>query len=290
MRAQNVYGQIGEEDVFRLSVLPPAYRTWWAYTLYVVAFGVVLIGFAKLQVTRSQRHTELELEREKERAKTREATLRAEAAELQAVATEAEKEKEKERMRTRIAGDLHDEIGSNLSSIAMLSQLLEKNSTLQDRDRRRLRSINQVARQTALSMRDIVWFVNPVNDSLEKLFAKMRETANVMLDPIEFSFKTPHDAMSFETDLNFRRNLFLVYKEILQNIVKHAQCSRVEICIKSHDNSFEMQVEDDGIGFEINGANSGNGLRNFKQRAREMMGEITIESSEGRGTRIELKV
>lgn len=118
----------------------------------------------------------------------------------------------------------------------------------------------------------------------------MRETANVMLEPVEFSFQAPNAAMSFETDLNFRRNLFLVYKEVLQNIVKHAQCRRVEICIKSNENSFELLVEDDGVGFEINEAYSGNGLRNFKQRASEMMGEITIESSEGRGTRIELRV
>ncbi|MFQ5633456.1 MAG: triple tyrosine motif-containing protein, partial [bacterium] len=123
VRARNLYGQISNEDVFLFEILPPWYRSWWAYTAYFLLIIAALFSVARLQVKRLRRKAEAELQREKERANLREANLRAEAAEV-------EKEVEKQKMRSRIASDLHDEISSNLSSISMISQALQKKTQI----------------------------------------------------------------------------------------------------------------------------------------------------------------
>ena len=204
--------------------------------------------------------------------------------------TRLDKEKEKEQIRNRIASDLHDEIGSNLSSIIMLGQVLDKTLNLQNPERERLLKIPGIARKTAESMRDIVWFINPENDSFEKLLTKMRETANVMLEGIAHSIEYTNDGSDSINDLNFRRNLFLVYKEILHNIVSHALATEVKIRLNHNDHQFSLIVVDNGVGFNPENEFKGNGLRNYRYRANEMKGEIVIQSRPGHGTRVALYV
>ena len=110
-----------------------------------------------------------------------------------------------------------------------------------------------------------------------------------MLEPVDFSFEAPKDSMSFETDLNFRRNLFLIYKEILQNIVKHAQASKVHIRVEVNEHVFLLDVRDNGVGFDLKSVSEGNGLRNFEQRAADMHSKVTIESAPGQGTKVEFR-
>ncbi len=286
VRAKNVYGQQSETAIYEFTILPPWQRTWWAYLVYAILVGLAITAIIRMQIKRVQRRAAEALQREKERAKLQETTLRAQAAELKAQAAEAEKEREKELMRSRIASDLHDEIGSNLSSIAVISQMLRRRDKIEEKERQRLGDIYGISQQTAASMRDIVWFVNPENDSMEKLLAKMRETANMMLDHLEFTFQTPNQPLSLETDLNFRRNLFLMYKESLQNIVKHSQASSVEIEITEKEDVFILRVADNGVGFDVAKPNNGNGLRNFYTRAKASGGEIEILSKPGGGTEV----
>ncbi len=292
LRARNIYGQIGGQSVFEFSILPPWYRSWWAYSGYTLLLLLGTFGFANMQMQRYQRKAAAAVQREKEKAGLREATLRAEAAELQIKAAQAEKEVEKEHMRSRIASDLHDEIGSNLSSISMISQMLLRREKMSGNEKKRLQNIQMVAQETANSMRDIVWFVNPRNDSMEKLFIRMRETANLMLEPVDFLFSSPNETFDFETGLDFRRNLFLFYKECLQNIVKHAEAGTVQIKIEfsTDKNTLCLEVKDDGVGFDAGAQHEGNGLRNFKTRAEQMGGEMDIESAPGKGTTLRLNV
>lgn len=284
VRARNVFGKIGSEDAFEFRIAPPYYRTWWAYLSYAMLAISIIMFLTRVQVKRSQREAKQALQREMERAQLREATLRAEAVELL-------KEREKEQMRGRIASDLHDEIGSNLSSISMISQMLQKKTGLTCKEKQRLRDVQIISQQTAQSMRDIVWFVNPKNDSLQKLFAKMRETANLLLEPIDFTFAAPDTLDHFDIDLNFRRNLFLIYKECLQNIIKHSKARKVEIMIRfSEDGTLAMRVQDDGVGFEQADIQPGNGLRHFEQRAADMNGKIAVNSGKNTGTAVCLTV
>ncbi|MFQ5630636.1 MAG: ATP-binding protein, partial [bacterium] len=282
VRARNIYEQISIEDIFVFAVLPPWYRTWWAYAVYLLMISTLITGIVRLQVKRIRLKAEAALLRQKEQTDLREAKLRVKAA-------EAEKEVEKQQMRSRIASDLHDEIGSNLSSISIISQTLQKRTQIGEPERKRLGDIQNVAQQTANSMRDIVWFINPVNDSLEKLIAKMRDTANLLLEHLYFSFETD-DFQKIEIDLNKRRNLFLIYKESLQNIVKHAQASHVEIVFTTEDGVFAMQITDNGVGFDPSAGYKGLGLKNFARRAEEMGAEVQVDSQHNQGTIVRLRL
>ncbi len=292
VRVRDVHGTIGLEDVFAFAILPPWRRTWWAYGLYALALTAALAGLLRLQSKRQRLKAEAALATEQERARLQEAELRATAAELQASASEARKEVEKEQMRRRIASDLHDEIGSNLSSISVLSQTLQQKLKIEADEKARLRDIQEVAQQSADSMRDIVWFVNPQNDEFAKLIARMRETANRLLANLEFSFQAPDHEPAFETDLDFRRNFFLLYKESLQNIARHAQASKVEIAIILSDDGkqLRLEVKDNGQGFDQGDPEGGIGLQNFKKRARDLGGDLVVASEPGKGTSVSLAI
>jgi signal transduction histidine kinase/ligand-binding sensor domain-containing protein len=274
----------------KVIITPPWWQTWWAYSIYSILFISVIFTGIRYDNRRRQKKLDAIFIREKELHELQLAEHRATVAELQAKTAEAEKEAEKEQMRSRIAGDLHDEIGGNLSSIAMLGQTLEKKLNLTDPEKERLRKIPNIARLTAESMRDIVWFINPANDSLDKLLAKMRETANLMLEGMDVDFIFDIDKSKFKNDLNFRRNLFLLYKEILQNIVRHAKASQVTIKLDYNEKQFTFSVKDNGIGFNAKTEFKGNGLKNFQRRAEEMNGEIVVSSEPDMGTQVKLSV
>ncbi|MEJ2636834.1 MAG: two-component regulator propeller domain-containing protein [Calditrichia bacterium] len=285
----NNHGIWNEEGAaVRIVITPPWWKTGWAYSAYTLLIAILLFGTVRFEFLRRQRKTEGQLQREKELRELEEAEHRAVVAELQSKAAEAQKEKEKEQMRSRIASDLHDEIGSNLSSIALIGQVLEDKLKLQPPLKAKMQQIPGIARLTAESMRDIVWFINPENDDWDKLLAKMRETANLMPESIEFTFAVPTSGFSLETDLDFRRNLYLFYKECLQNIIKHSHATRVEIEIGQDDNHVQLLISDNGVGFDTGREYSGNGLKNLSRRAADMGGEMRVVSENGRGAKITL--
>jgi len=287
VKASNNDGVWNEQGAsIRVIITPPWWRTVWAYASYALLFVASVLGTIRFEVNRHRKRVEAKLREEQERRRLEEAEHRAVVAELQARAVEAEKEIEKEQMRSRIAGDLHDEIGSNLSTIAIVGQIAADKLQAADTEKRRLQEIPRLARQTAESMRDIIWFINPENDSMDKLIVKMRQTANLMLEQMDFTFDTPAAEISFAADVNFRRNLYLIYKECLQNIIKHAQATKVEIEISEGADCFQFRVSDNGIGFDVAREYAGNGLKNFVRRGVEMGASIEITSSKGHGTSI----
>ena len=290
VRAKNIYDQISAEGYFSFTILPPWYRGIWAYLSYALLAIVGLVSLMRWQVKKYERRSEAALQREKERSELAVAKVRTEAAELRARAAEAEKEREKEQMRSRIASDLHDEIGSNLSAISVISQILQRKQTLGKKEQQRLGDVHNIAMETANAMRDIVWFVNPANDSMEKLIVRMRETANRMLDHLAFEFNAPTDGISLAPDIHFRRNFFLIYKESLQNIVRHANASRVKISIEEDAQGLVMRICDNGCGFDPQIDHKGNGLRNFQKRAAESGMTVTLISQPGEGTTVEVAV
>lgn len=289
VKGSNNHGIWNEEGTaIRVIIIPPWWKTGGAYFAYTILLGTFLIGTIRFEVRRRQRNIENHLQRERELRKLDEAEHRAVVAELQRKTAEAQQEAEKEYMRSRIASDLHDEIGSNLSSIALISQIVEGKLKLQPPLKIRMQEIPRIARLTAESMRDIVWFINPENDDIDKLLAKMRETANLMLETVGFTFTAPEKDISMETDLDFRRNLYLFYKECLQNIIKHSNSKKVRIEIQKKDKCLQLRVADDGIGFDASQEYGGSGLKNLQRRAADMGGEMQITSEIGKGTTIML--
>jgi signal transduction histidine kinase len=193
--------------------------------------------------------------------------------------------REVEALRQRLAGDLHDEIGSNLGTIALLSQMALRQPVNTQND---LSEINRVARETAASMRDIVWLIKPGSTDAEDFVVKLRETAAIMLAGLEWQFDGESPAASLS--LEWKREILLIFKEALNNIRRHASPSHVTIRIANTDGAFVLQISDDGAGFDLNAATAGYGLASQRQRARTLGGELQIESAPGGGTVVTFRV
>ncbi len=270
-----------EEAAVILIINPPPWKTWWAYTIYVLILFTALIGFRRYELNKRNRKEEEQLRQERETAKLREA-------ELQAKTIQAEKEIEKQQIRTRIATDLHDEIGSNLSSISLISGMLQNQPGLSKEIKEAFLDVNQAASKSTESIRDIVWFINPMSDRQSDLISRLKETANSMLANIEFNFVSPETESVKKINPEVKRNVYLIFKEILNNIIKHSQASQVNICIKEDGNNLSIKVEDNGVGFEESTVKKGNGLLNLRSRAKQINGKLDILSSLDEGTKITL--
>jgi len=192
---------------------------------------------------------------------------------------------ELEALRQRIAGDLHDEIGSNLGSIALLSQMALREP---DGARTDLEEINRVARETAASMRDIVWLIKPGVSGAEDFIVKLRETAAVMLAGLEWQFDGDH--LTRPLSLEWKREIWLIFKEALYNIRRHAAARKVAIRLADSAGEFVMQISDDGAGFDAGAPSAGHGLTSQHQRAQALGGEWQIESAPGCGSSVTLRV
>jgi signal transduction histidine kinase len=139
-------------------------------------------------------------------------------------------------------------------------------------------------------MRDIVWFINPENDDFDKLLKKMRATSNQMLEALEFRFTVSGAVDTVQSDLGLRRNFYLFFKECLQNIVKHSNARSADINLRVSDHTLDLNITDDGKGFDPAGEYSGSGLKNLRQRAEIMGGTVRIDSRIGNGTRVRLSI
>ncbi len=191
--------------------------------------------------------------------------------------------RELERLRVRIAGDLHDDIGSSLWSITLLSRLLAQSATLGTEERHDVTEINRIAVQTSNSIRDIIWLINPAFDSLQDLVLRTKDFAGTALRGVEYRLRCEGADLSRKLPLDFRQNLFLLFKEALTNIARHAQATIVEIEVQEHPGGWRFSIRDNGVGFDPAATTSGNGLKNLRARARKMGATLEIQSQPGRG-------
>lgn len=193
---------------------------------------------------------------------------------------------ELERLRLRIADDLHDDIGSNLSTIAMVSRAIQRAPDLNQATKRKLAEIYDIAISTSEGMKDIVWFIKPENDTLDDLLLRMKDTASSLLGDIDHSFQAPKDGGSLSVSIDSKKNFFLGFKETLTNIVKHASATKVDIRIKHQDGMIEMVISDNGRGFDQRTVRRGNGFNSLLNRARNIHGKCEINSRPGKGTTV----
>jgi signal transduction histidine kinase len=201
-----------------------------------------------------------------------------------------EEEIEKALIRSRIASDLHDEIGSNLSSISVSSQIVKKSEHLNSEEKNMLEEIIVTARESADSIRDIIWFINPDHDNQKDLILRMSDTAAKLLNGIDYSFIMNKTEKINIKDLKIRKNLFLIYKEILNNIVKHSKAKKVRIYLEEKSKYLQLKVIDDGVGFDETQIVLGDGIKNLKQRTETINGLLEIKSKPSNGTTITLAV
>jgi len=207
-----------------------------------------------------------------------------------------------ERIRASIATDLHDDIGSTLTEIALFSDValreLHDHAKHPDavRDDRKvqgyLEEIGMTSRGLIDAMNDIVWSIDPRNDTFDFLLLRMKTHAVRMLEAkqINYEIDIPSHLSALQLPLGFRRRLFLVYKEAINNVVRHAKASKVRLTMGRRGRTIVMAIIDDGCGFEASRPGTGNGLRNMQQRAASLGGNLLVESARGRGTTITLEV
>jgi signal transduction histidine kinase len=191
-----------------------------------------------------------------------------------------------ERLRLRIANDLHDDIGSNLSTIAMVARAIQRTPELGQTTRRRLAEIYETAVATSGGMKEIVWFIKPENDTLDELLLRMKDTASSLLANIDHKFHVPKQRHSSRITVEFKRNFFLAFKEILTNIVKHASPTEVDIQIEQSKGKLEMVIRDNGRGFDESTVRRGNGLGSLESRAQTIGGVCEITTQPGKGTKV----
>jgi signal transduction histidine kinase/ligand-binding sensor domain-containing protein len=235
------------EASYRFEILPPWWMTWWFRAVAVLAS----VGIIVLLVQLRMRHKLAQ-----------------------------------ERLRLQIASDLHDDIGSSLSSIALVSENVRSVLGADHPAYPELGSMTSAARQAADRLKDDVWVIKPGSDTLENLLLRMKDVAQPLIGHLQFSFHSDTNGTTRQVPLYFRRNILFIYKEVLHNIVKHSSASSVAISIGLEDGSFTLDVRDNGVGFDFQATPKGNGLINLRRRTDALKGDLRIESTRNGGTHI----
>ena len=214
------------------TILPPVWRRWWFVSVCALAAALTIYALYRYRVARLV---------------------------------------ELANIRTHIAADLHDDIGSNLTRIAILSEVAHSQlGNGSPKVESPLLSIANISRESVASMSDIVWAINPKRDTLLDLVQRMRRFATEIFTPggIEFQFHAPEVDDDLKLGASVRRDLFLVFKEALNNAVRHSGCTSVLIDFKVERSWLVLTVRDDGRGFDFEKASEGQGLLSMTRRAR----------------------
>ena len=248
VRAVNAQGLSGEPAFVSFNIAPPLWRRWWAETAAALILAMVVYGVHRYRVRY-----------------------------LLAV----------ERVRTRIASDLHDDIGANLSQIAILSEIARRGGGSNPDGP--LAKIAQVSRETLRSMSDIIWAVDPERDRLSELIHRMRRFSADLLASAGIDLQFQANAPDAELGSDVRRQVFLIYKEALNNAARHSGATRVDVEVRIDEGALVVRVGDNGRGFDPAGEHEGNGLANMRGRAQELEGTLEIRS-DGTGSAVILRV
>jgi ligand-binding sensor domain-containing protein/two-component sensor histidine kinase len=254
VRAVNADGVMSDMPAsFAFTILPPIWQRWWFLTLTAALVGLIAYALYRYRVTRL-----IELER----------------------------------VRMRIATDLHDDIGSSLSQIAIMSEVVQQQIQGENLPLSRpLSIIAGTSRELVDSMADIVWAINPHRDHLIDLTQRMRLFAGDVLTArnIDFTFAAPRLENDIRLETDVRREVFLIFKEGINNAVRHSKCSAIEIRFGVSDNRLMLEVTDNGCSFDADQSSSGHGLASMNRRAESIGGALDILADAGQGTTITLQ-
>ncbi|MFA4917594.1 MAG: two-component regulator propeller domain-containing protein, partial [Syntrophales bacterium] len=228
-------------------ILPPFWKRWW-FILLTISLAVVIIYYIAAARYRS----------------------------LLAI----------EKLKSKLSADLHDNVGSGLTEISILSELTAHEvQNLTGNVSHNLSAISEKARQLIDSMSDIVWMVNPQRDSFYDLIVRLKDTYSDLMMAAGISYKTANleKLSSVKLPMEYKQNLFLIFKEALNNSIKHSKCKKISLEADITRDILTLVLFDDGNGIETNRIDSGNGIRNMKARAKTIGGKLEIVSG-GEGT------
>lgn len=192
-----------------------------------------------------------------------------------------QKLKELDFLRVKIASDLHDEVGGLLAKIAMKMEFAQYEKKYEDDNF--FSKIVVESRKAMQLMSDVIWSIDTRKDSIDDMIYRMKAHALEMFEnqDLNYYFHIENLDLNKKITPEIRHNIYLIYKECINNIAKHAQASEVNISLKNTERGFEMKIQDNGIGLKKNTMQKGQGQSNLKMRAQKIKGEITIESKNG---------
>jgi len=237
---------------FNIKIIPPLWRKWWFYF-----FSAVLVCGLIYIFLRSRYKQKLELEKG----------------------------------RSRIAKDLHDDMGSTLSTINILSEMAKtKIDTDIPTTKKFIYQISGNSSRIMESLDDIVWNIDTANETMENILIRMREFAGNLLEArgISYTFKVDEVVKDVHLELGRRHDFFMIFKEAVNNLAKYSECKLVSIDIYLKKNDLVMSISDDGKGFDQNTQFDGNGLSNMEHRANSLKATLLIQSEINKGTTVRL--
>jgi signal transduction histidine kinase/tetratricopeptide (TPR) repeat protein len=205
-----------------------------------------------------------------------------------------EKEKEAENIRVRISRDIHDEVGATLSGVALFSEIAkQKVEQRQEQDASLyLQHITDNSKEMVEKMSDIVWAINPQNDSFDRIIAKLESYAfNLCAGKgIRLHLDIGSSIRTYYPGMQVRKNIYMLMKEAINNAVKYSGCKNIYLSLQnSQGHLVSAEVRDDGKGFDMNAVQEGNGLNNIRARAEELHAKLSIDTAPGLGTAIRLQ-
>ncbi|HSY77297.1 MAG TPA: histidine kinase, partial [Bacteroidia bacterium] len=265
VKTVNYAGMWSEEKDIHFIIAPPYWQTWWFRLL--VSIGALSILFYIIRYVSQRNLKEKILHLEKE--------------------TAVEKE------RTRIAQDMHDDLGSGLTKIAILSEVVKQQISEPEKASEQLDRISDSSRTLVDNLQDIVWMLNSKHDKLDSLVFYIREYATKYFEQsnIAVSFEYPANIEFIKIEDEQRRNLFMAIKESLNNIAKHAGASNVNIAFTLQQRNIKFVVTDNGKGFNLQETGRfSNGVKNMQNRMQQAGGACEIVSKHGSGTTITLSL
>ncbi|MBI3194958.1 MAG: hypothetical protein HYZ34_10925 [Ignavibacteriae bacterium] len=251
VRAVTSEGLMSEQPAsFAFVILPPFWERWWFLTLLFSFVATVLYGVYRLRVLRIL---------------------------------------EMERLRRRIARDLHDDIGADLTQIAIFSEVIK--AKIQDKETENmLERIGTMARRIIGGMSELVWYIDPRHDTVKDIVHRVEEIAGGLLQGKEIRFSVACSSQVNDVKLTpeIRKELFLILKEALYNAVRHSNCSSISLEMKLNGKMLAVELKDDGKGIVPERRQNGHGLENMRKRAEFFGGTLSINSSPDTGTVIRL--
>jgi ligand-binding sensor domain-containing protein/signal transduction histidine kinase len=232
-----------------IKISPPFWQTWWFVTLCLVIAAATVYALDRYRIKQL-----LKLQR----------------------------------VRTRIATDLHDDIGSTLTNINILSELSLKNIDNKPEAEKFLHRISEEINASGQALDDIVWSINKNNDSIEQTVARMRRYAAEVFESTYTSYTLKSDEQIAHRKLNMelRRDYFLLFKEAVNNVHKHAKAKNVHMEVGVEKNRILLHIQDDGVGFNPKASTHRNGIKNMYTRSEKWKGSVQITSAVGKGTKL----
>jgi ligand-binding sensor domain-containing protein/two-component sensor histidine kinase len=236
-----------------IDIQPPYWRTWWFYALMTVLICSFFYGLYRYRLFQVLKM---------------------------------------QRLRNRISADLHDDIGATLSNVNILTTLVRQRLPNDVDVLPLLMRIEEEISTSSESLDDIIWSVNPQNDSMERVLSRMRQYANEVFDArgIEGTLDFDSNLSNLSLPMDKRRDFYLIFKEALNNLSKYAQCAKATVSLKETEGRLKLVVSDNGIGFDPLSKKEGNGQKTMRQRAERLKADLVIDSAVGKGTRVELSL